>query len=382
MDFKFDRKLDADARNFLASSIERSYKTRSINVSDDRISVEFEEELSEELFAKLVKELLFITKNLTLDKIFENSPGHKYDKDPTSFLEESGDVKRIADGLFMFQGLFWKLFQTFHDYVKELAKKYDAIEQEYPVLWPVDLFKEINYFKEFPQQVILAAPIKDNFESRNSFAQEYGKDKDFSAISMADFADESRYGLQPAVCDICYYALRNETGYENKVYTTYNKVFRNEVSKTGSLDRLINFSVRDIMFVGDKNFVLMMRQHLIDEVIEFVKLLGLDVKIETANDPFFCNESVAKNVFQSVAKLKYEILAKLNYSDSYMAVGSINLHLDFFGKAFNIKLPDGSNAYSGCLGIGFERLVFAFFCQYGHDSSLWPTEIKERWKLT
>ena len=49
--------------------------------------------------------------------------------------------------------------------------------------------------------------------------------------------------------------LKNINKFKNNIYTTYNKVFRNEDSKVNSLDRLINFSVRDIMFVGTKKFV-------------------------------------------------------------------------------------------------------------------------------
>lgn len=382
MEYRLDKKIDSQTKDFIASSIERSYKVDRLEISDDKISVSFAEVVSREAFTKLVKDLLYITKNLTIDKVFENKPGHSYDKNPMKPLEESRDVVKIADGLYMFQGMYWKLFQAFHGYVKDMAARFNAVEQEYPTLWPIDLFKKINYFKEFPQQVILTSTVKDTFEARNSFAEKYAMDEGYERVDLGNHADESRSGLQPAVCDTCYYAMSNTTQPENKFYTTYNKVFRNESSKTDSLDRLTNFSVRDIMFVGDKHFVMMSRQRLIDEVIEFLKLLNLDAKIETANDPFFCNESAIKNVFQSSAKLKYEILARINYSDTYIAVGSINLHLDFFGRAFNIRLSDDTYAFSGCLGIGFERLTFAFFCQYGPDVSLWPQDVRERWGVS
>ena len=61
--------------------------------------------------------------------------------------------------------------------------------------------------------------------------------------------------------------------FKNTIYTTYNKVFRNENSKNNSLDRLMSFSVRDIMFVGDKNFVLKTRNRLIEDIKIFLKKL-------------------------------------------------------------------------------------------------------------
>ena len=74
----------------------------------------------------------------------------------------------------------------------------------------------------------------------------------------------SDYGLQPAVCDNCYYALENIKNFKNTIYTTFNKVFRDENSLHDNLDRLTSFSVRDIMFVGDKKFVTNTRKKLIN----------------------------------------------------------------------------------------------------------------------
>jgi len=191
-----------------------------------------------------------------------------------------------------------------------------------------------------------------------------------------------RMGLQPSVCDLCYYALRNVTDHQNTVYTTYGKVYRNEVSADNSLDRLLAFSVRDIMFVGDEQFVLDMRQRMIEEMIELLRFFNLQSRIETANDPFFTNDSTIKNVFQYASRLKYELLARLPYKDADLAVGSINHHLNFFGKAFDIRTSNGEQAYSGCLGIGFERLAFALYCQYGVDVQNWPTEIRRELGLS
>ena len=146
--------------------------------------------------------------------------------------------------------------------------------------------------------------------------------------------------------------------FKNTIYTTYNKVFRNENSKNNSLDRLMSFSVRDIMFVGDKNFVLKTRNRLIEDIKIFLKKTDLDCTNETANDPFFIG-NVDKKLFQDAFELKYEILATIPFLKKKIAIGSINFHLDTFGKAFNIK--NKKNIYSGCIGIGYERLLLALY---------------------
>ncbi|GAF79405.1 unnamed protein product, partial [marine sediment metagenome] len=190
-----------------------------------------------------------------------------------------------------------------------------------------------------------------------------------------DLIDDAEYGLEAAVCDCCYYGLEGVSDQENRYYTCYNKVFRNERSATERLDRLTNFSVRDIMFVGTEEYVLECRQRLIDELSDFLRSLRLCAKIETANDPFFANESAMKSVFQNSQRLKYEILAFIPHLKSEIAVGSVNLHLDFFGNAFDISTNGDETAFSGCIGVGMERMAYALFCQHGHSIADWPREV-------
>jgi len=377
MEYLLKKKLDRKVKEFIANAVERSFRTTSIIIDEQKISVNFTESVSEESFGKLMKELLFISKSINSDILFENNSECSYRENPQKYLEKQKEVIKIAEGMYLFQGVFLKIIKALNGHILKIAEKYNAIEQEHPALWPIDLFKKINYFKEFPHQVILCTTVKQDFQSKKNFSQKYSKDSNFQTVTVDKHLSNASFGLGPAVCDTCYYALQNTKSFQNTVYTTYNKAFRNEVSKISSLDRLPIFSMREIIYVGEEEFVLGMRQRIIDDIISFLKEIDLVCKIETANDPFFTNDSLLKNVFQHSARLKYEILAKLNFSDSLLAVGSINHHMDFFGKVFNITTPTGSNAFSGCMGIGFERLAYALYCQYGHDLELWPSSLRQ-----
>ena len=186
--------------------------------------------------------------------------------------------------------------------------------------------------------------------------------------------------MQPAVCDNCYYALKNSKFLNNKIFTTYNKVFRDEVSKYNTLDRLISFSVRDIMFVGDKNFTLGIRNNLIESIKKFLNISELNCSIEVANDPFFVS-NIDKKVFQDAFDLKFEILADIPFLKEKIAIGSINYHFNTFGKALGI-LKKGKPVFSGCIGIGFERVLLALYSQFGTDLKHWPRKFKKLIKLT
>jgi len=381
IDYPLPKELSEAEESFVRAALERSLDVEALIFSAANVTADLRDHITEEKFGEIMRNLLYVARSINRKVLYENSVRHPCNVNPMQALQDAGDVTRVGDGMFSFQGAFLNVLKACQDYSFRLAKKYDALEQDHPVLWPVDLYRKINYFNEFPQQVIMGAPVHRDYDTREDFAESYEKSKAYDTVSMKGHFDDASYGLQCAVCDICYYNMRGRRNHQNTIYTTVNKVFRNESSATGSLDRLTNFTVRDIMFVGDKDFVLLYRQKMLDEAAELLRSLNLECKLETADDPFFTNDTVVKNLFQNSSELKHELLVRLNYADSWMAVGSVNMHLDFFGDSFDIRLPDDSPVYSGCFGIGFERLTFALYCQYGVDTEAWPECVKKTLSL-
>lgn len=380
--YKMNEELNEVRGDFIKQSLPQSFNIRNIEINGDYISFNSEESLDPNLINKKIDRLVYISRSIRKDLLYSYKSERKYKDDPQISLTEKGEMQKVGEGMFLFQGDFLKIFKAIDRYVFAQSEKLKAVEQEYPALWPVELFKSIDYFKEFPQHAILCTTVKDDYSSKKKFTVSYGADKDYKDIQLdSEIMTNPTYGLESAVCDCCYFALKDVENLGNNFYTCCNKVFRNELIEKSGLERLINYTVRDIMAVGDQDFVLYARQCFIDVALELVKDIGLDCVIESANDPFFSNDAVLKNVFQYASKLKYEILAYLPHSKERIAVGSINHHLDFFGKAFNIKHKTGNIAHSACIGIGFERIVYALFCQYGHDLSMWPDNVLKKLKI-
>jgi seryl-tRNA synthetase len=94
----------------------------------------------------------------------------------------------------------------------------------------------------------------------------------------------------------------------------------------------------------------------------------LDVPVRWANatDPFFRPSRNAKYLMQILDPVKQEAV----FGDG-LAVGSVNFHQDHFGRAFNIS-HDGAPAYSGCVALGVERLLYAVVQRHGADPAGWP----------
>ena len=341
---------------------------KKLNIYSDRI-------LKKKEFNQIIDSIK-IFQRLDEKIIFKKIKKIKYIKNPLKILKKKNEVIQIDKNLFQFQGEFLSIFRSLDSYFKNLAlKRYNAIEQENPVLWPIDLFKKINYLSEFPQQVLMITSLKKNSKIYSKFSNKYKSNNQFKDIKISRDFENINYGLQPAVCDNCYYSIRNTKNNKNLTYTTMNKVFRNEFSFNKSLDRLMTFTVRDIMFIGDEDFIRKTRIKIISDIKKFFILSNLSFSIEIADDPFF-SAKINKKLFQQSHELKYEILVYIPYLKKKIAVGSINNHLDTFGKSLSIKNKKGF-VHSGCMGIGFERLVFALYCQLGTDLKKWPKSLKD-----
>lgn len=375
--YKLTSMLYKNQIEFIKNSLSDSFPDAKVTFKKYQIECEMAEVDNFSEIKHAIMRLIFISKSVGRGKIlFEQKKCPKYSLDPMVDLKQKNEVVEISEGLFQFQGEFLEIFKSANSAIYDIAKNdFQAIEQESPVLWPIELFRKIDYFDEFPHEALLVSGISKEFKKLDRFSKKYGSDKQYDKIKMEEqFFEPSKYGLQPAVCDTCYYGLRGKANVKNSVFTTYNKVFRNEFSSSGSLDRLPTFSVRDIMFVGSNKFVLSTRQLLIDRLTIFFKETALDFTIEVADDPFFTN-NFEKKMFQHSFELKYEILARIPFLDKKIAVGSINLHLDTFGKALAISQGDDI-VHSGCIGIGFERLLLALYSQHGPETSLWPNSTK------
>jgi len=75
-------------------------------------------------------------------------------------------------------------------------------------------------------------------------------------------------------------------------------------------------------------------------------------------------------------KLKYELQMYIPNSQSWISVASFNFHLDTLTDSYKIKDIDEEKLYSSCIGYGYERIIYGFYSQFGHDIEMWPDNLK------
>jgi seryl-tRNA synthetase len=164
--------------------------------------------------------------------------------------------------------------------------------------------------------------------------------------------------------------------------TTVGKCFRYESTNITGLDRLWDFTMREIVLVGTDDEVSQRRMKGIELVKEQIERWDLQAEVESANDPFFSAAYATKTYAQLRGDLKFELRLTVepgpNGEARSLACGSFNLHDNFFGRTFSIKASNGEPAFTGCIAWGLERWVLACFTQHGFEPARWPEAVRAK----
>jgi seryl-tRNA synthetase len=300
-----------------------------------------------------------------------------YDQDPLQELIQTGEISQESDGIYTLGPLLTRLISYFESQFIALADTFSATPYRFPTLIPARYLERVNYFKAFPHSLSFATHLREDLDAIDRFAQQAVCEHEELRAPTDSFAP-IRALLSPAVCYHLYFSLADKPLPQGKaVATAVGNCFRYEAINLVSLERMWNFTMREVIFVGPKDFVLENREVARQRMSRVLERIGLAYSVESANDPFFIGEFRKQAAFQSAFQLKFEIRASLPFKHATLAVGSYNYHQDFFGRNLNISLPDGSPAHTGCVAFGLERIAFAFLAQFGLDPLGWPAEVRQ-----
>jgi len=301
----------------------------------------------------------------------------RYTLDPMDALRAQREVSEEATGIFTFGPLMSRLIDYLDGRFLELAASFDAQPYRFPTLMSAQFLGRADYFRAFPHSLTFATHLREDLEIISAFSQEAAYEEGGLNVSPEIFSKIQAL-LSPATCYHLYFSLADHPLPNGQLAATaVGNCFRYESMNLTSLERMWNFSMREVIFVGSKDFVLENRELGRQRMQAVYEELGLAYRVESANDPFFVGEFRKQAAFQNAFQLKFEIRARLPFKDSTLAVGSYNYHQDFFGRHMHITLPDGSPAHTGCVAFGLERFAYAFLAQHGLDPEKWPPAVRE-----
>jgi seryl-tRNA synthetase len=316
--------------------------------------------------------------------LFENPVATPYNGDIIAELVENKVIKVLEPGLFIFREPFSSLMR-FMDYafVNKVAKRYEGLKEEhYPAVIHSETLNKTNHFTSFPEHIHFLTHLREDLDVIEQFSQsirESGGWKQEDPLDLNANMPKPKFTMNPSTCYHCYEGLQDEVlEGEGVVVTAISKCHRFESKNHTDFGRLLDFSMREIIFVGKPDFVKENRLKSIEYLKELAAEWEVDSFMEIANDPFFTNDFQVKASFQRNQEMKYELRLKIPYQDKSIACSSVNFHSNTFGNAFNIKFGK-RNAVTGCVGFGIERWVFAFLSQYGLDEERWPAGFREQY---
>jgi len=302
-----------------------------------------------------------------------------YFKNIFQVMEEQGEAFEMGEGLVAVGQKFMKVYEFFDQQLKSIVmSNFNAKEYQYPTLLSYKALEKINYMNSFPQFLMFITHLHNEIDTYYKV-----QDSQMGYEEYIKMSDGIGHCLPPTMC---YHTYQQYSGRqiprEGIVITSRGKSFRYESKYYKNLERLWDFTIREIVFMGDNDFVFKNnREILLQKVIELFDTIGLIGVCQSASDPFFADESMLdRRAIQMLKESKYEFRLNVD-AEHTIAVGSSNLHNDYFGKAFDLKFADGDTIKTSCLGFGLERLTYAFFCQFGLDESKWPLFVRKRWNV-
>jgi hypothetical protein len=256
-----------------------------------------------------------------------------------------------------------------------------AVEEAHASLVPASLLARCGWFGSFPQTASFVAHLTEDYDAIERFRCSNVREPRLvppvpGALAPIDAS------LLPALCYAVYAAREGSVvPREGIAVTCAGRCFRYESRNMTGLERLWEFSMREVVFLGDESIVESRRGRAIELIMDQLERWDLDGSIETANDPFFPAARAARAHWQRSGERKLELRLPVGgdgHEVRTAACASLNVHDRFFGSAFAIGSSGGEAAASGCVGWGMERWMLACFAQHGFDPEAWPRWLRSR----
>lgn len=263
------------------------------------------------------------------------------------------DIKNVfshSDGEVVFSGMMGALMNVLDKEFRQSALSIGAKEEFYPVLLHKKSLEKTGYLKRSPGHCLFCSSLHR----------------------------EAEYVLSPSACFHVYEHYENCILPEMKAITLRQNVFREEGdSGWREYGRLRDYTIREIVFIGNQEYVEKQRQIIMDKTKELAEKIGLEYQFELATDAFMVPEMKRFEKIQLLKKSKYELLLSCG-DQQRLAVASFNLHENAYTRPFHISVQKLNQTVTGCVGFGLERWVLAFVSQFGYEPEKWPVYIREK----
>lgn len=299
------------------------------------------------------------------------SSRHYQAEDPFDMLVNKGAIVQSSPGRFIYSGEFLAAINLIDSHIQAYALALGAREEAYPATVPTALLQRSGYLKSFPQHAFFVSPAQ--LDQRSVAHVQEGRiiETIQGSAGVPDLQPPAET-LAPTVCYHCFNARADHAAKEREIVTAVNMCHRYEVANVRSLERLMTFRMREIIYFDDPDRVADRLDHCWQWFLDWLRHWDISFRATTANDPFFGNSSDSKRFFQTALGLKREVRLLIPKTGKWISVASFNNHGNSLVDTFNIRAADDGKLTSGCIGFGYERLAYGLMAALGIDADRWP----------
>lgn len=277
-------------------------------------------------------------------------------------------------GVYGRSGAFEGVIEHFEGLVTRRGADQNAEVMRFPPILSRTTYQSTDHMESMPQLLGSVHSFDGDERAHSDMVQRAHSGEDWTeGLTATDVV------MVPAACYPLYPTATGVLPEGGRTVDLRTFVFRHEPSDDPA--RMQIFRQREYVRLGSPDQAVSHRDEWIRRGLEIHQSLGLDVRKEVANDPFFGRGGRVMKATQREQHLKFELVVPITSEDHPTAITSSNYHLDHFGVAFDIRSADGEVAHTSCVGFGLERIALALFKTHGMDPDLWPSEVKELLEL-
>ncbi len=277
-------------------------------------------------------------------------------------------VETRTEGLYHRSGLFESVLQGVERYAAAQRTDDTVPRRWFPPIMPREDFLLTDYLRSFPDLVGSVDVFTGGDQEHKQLLAELEGGRDWTRS-----LDPAEVVLSSSICHSLYGTLPTAIPAGGLLHECCGFAFRHEPS----IDpvRMQSFRMYEFVLVGTPTEAVAHRDRWLQRGLDSLAALGLPVRSDAANDPFFGRVGRMLAANQLSAELKYELIIDLTDAGP-TAISSANYHEDHFGLPFGMHTSDGSVAHSACFGFGLERITLALFAIHGVDLADWPAEVR------
>jgi seryl-tRNA synthetase len=295
--------------------------------------------------------------------LYAREGGAPASRDTWGELCRQGMVRDFGGGHVAYRGFFLTLVEQLDSLLADIAQGEGASPIHLPQFAPMEYLRKLGTLDQHPHHLYFVAPLRSGLQE----IEEFQRRSAAGAPAVREFLGEPEHCLKISACYLLYPLLEGAELAEEQRYTMLGHCTRHESVNTLSFERLTEFRMREVVYVGDEAGAERFRQFAVTLFRDILETFELSARIMTARDAFFLSNYEKYGLMQLLSGDKLEARARIADTQAEIAVGSFNYHRNFFSRRCGISFR-GEAAATACVGFGLERLAYALLSQQGLDS--------------